>query len=223
MAAINNRLLPQRPPRLPTAPVEYEARFHDQHSDVLRLYFNQLDNVVATLLGPVGGRFLNTPYGSFQRNASLYFAAANTPYIIPMDTTDAANGMYFLPGDGIHVAQDGVYNYQFSAQFANTDSQAHAAFLWLRRNGVDEPGTASKFDVGSKHGTSDGYLIGACNFYVSLNAGDYIELWGAANAVEGGATDGVYLEAYPAQTTPFPRPSIPSVVVTMTFVSNLPT
>src|SRR5512137_71459 len=130
MALNFKRLLPQKPPRLPSAPVQYEQRFHDQHSDVLRLYFNQLNNSVSTLLGPLGGRFLNNPYGSFQRNASLTFAAANTAYIIPMDTTDVANGTYFQPGDGIHVEQGGIYNYQFSVQFANTDSQAHAAFIW---------------------------------------------------------------------------------------------
>ena len=223
MATFFKRLLPQRPPRLPTAPEKYEPRFHNQFGDVLRLYFNQLDNVVSTLLGPIGGRFLNNPYGSFQRNSNLLFAAANTAYIIPMDTTDAANGMYFLAGDGVHVEQDGVYNYQFSVQFANTDSQAHTAYIWLRKNGVDEEGTASKFDVPSKHGSSNGFLIAACNFYVSMNAGDYIEIWGAADAVEGTLTDGVFLEAYAAQTTPFARPSVPSVVVTLTFVSNLPT
>ncbi len=37
-------------PRLPTAPVQYEPRFHDQYSDVLRLYFNQLDNILGQLV-----------------------------------------------------------------------------------------------------------------------------------------------------------------------------
>ena len=37
-------------PRLPTAPVQYEARFHDQHSDVLRLYFNRLDAILGQLV-----------------------------------------------------------------------------------------------------------------------------------------------------------------------------
>ena len=37
-------------PRLPTAPSEYEARFHDQYSDVLRLYFNRLDNILGQLV-----------------------------------------------------------------------------------------------------------------------------------------------------------------------------
>lgn len=36
-------------PRLPTAPSQYEPRFHDQHSDVLRLYFNRIDNIVNQL------------------------------------------------------------------------------------------------------------------------------------------------------------------------------
>jgi len=36
-------------PRLPTAPAQYEPRFHDQYSDVLRLYFNRLDNILGQL------------------------------------------------------------------------------------------------------------------------------------------------------------------------------
>ena len=36
-------------PRLPTAPTEYEKRYHDQFADVLRLYFNRLDNIVGQL------------------------------------------------------------------------------------------------------------------------------------------------------------------------------
>ena len=37
-------------PRLPTAPVEYEKRYHDQFADVLRLYFNRLDNILGQLV-----------------------------------------------------------------------------------------------------------------------------------------------------------------------------
>jgi hypothetical protein len=36
-------------PRLPTAPLEYEKRFHDQFADVLRLYFNRVDNILGQL------------------------------------------------------------------------------------------------------------------------------------------------------------------------------
>jgi hypothetical protein len=37
-------------PRLPTAPTEYEKRYHDQFADVLRLYFNRLDNILGQLV-----------------------------------------------------------------------------------------------------------------------------------------------------------------------------
>ena len=79
----------------------------------------------------------------------------------------------------------------------------------------DIEGTVSKFDVPGHHGTSDGYLIAACNFYVSLEAGDTVEMWAAVEDT------GVYMEAYAAQTSPFAMPSIPSVVATLSFVSNL--
>jgi hypothetical protein len=37
-------------PRLPTAPLQYEARYHDQFADILRLYFNRLDNILGQLV-----------------------------------------------------------------------------------------------------------------------------------------------------------------------------
>jgi hypothetical protein len=36
-------------PRLPNAPLAYEARYIDQLNNILRLYFNQLDKIVGQL------------------------------------------------------------------------------------------------------------------------------------------------------------------------------
>jgi hypothetical protein len=209
------RLTTTRPPFLPVAPQEYEPRFHNQHSDVLRLYFNQLDNTLASVLAPRGGKWLDFPYAAIQRDTDKTFTA-NTATQITFGTNDFLNGCTNDGTDGIAVEQSGIYNYQFSIQFANTDTQAHAAWVWLRKNGVDITGTGSKFDVPSSHGSSDGYLIAACNFYVELAAGDTIEMWAAVNNAA------VYMEAYAAQTSPFAMPSIPSVVATLSFVSNVP-
>ena len=217
------RLTTTRPPFLPVAPQDYEPRFHNQHSDVLRLYFNQLDNIVASVLAPRGGKWLDFPYAAIQRGTDQIFTA-NTATQITFGTNDFLNGCENDGTDGIRVAQAGIYNYQFSVQFANTDVQTHSAWVWLRVNNVDVPGTGSRFDIPNKHGSSDGYLIAAVNFYVSLAAGDTVELWAAvAQAYVPTVSDGVYMEAYPAQTSPFPRPSIPSVVATLSFVSNVPT
>lgn len=208
------------PPNLALAPDAYERSYNDQLNNILRLYFNRLNENVNAVVGELGGRNLNFPYAAIQRNTDYLFGANNTAYQITFDTVDFVNGTTLNANDGIAVDYSGIYNYQFSVQFANTDSQAHAAYVWLRKNGVDLAGTGSKFDVPSKHGSSDGYLIAACNFYVQLEAGDTIEMWAAVNQRESAGTDGIFMEAYAAQTSPFAMPSIPSVVATLTFVSE---
>ena len=208
------------PPNLALAPDDYQRSYHDQLNSILRLYFNQLNQDVNELIGSVGGRYLSFPAASVQRTTDYLYAANNTAYQITFDTTDYVNGTTLNANDGIEVAYSGIYNYQFSVQFANTDRQIHTAYVWLRKNGVDLPGTGSKFDVPNKHGSSDGYLIAACNFYVQLDAGDTVEMWSAVSQRESAGTDGIYMEAYAAQTSPFAMPSIPSVVATLTFVSE---
>ena len=209
------KLLTPQQPRLPAAPVEYAQRYGDDLTNILRLYFTQLDNLNTVTYGPLGGRFLDFPYAAVQRTTNKTFAA-NTATQVTFNQNDFINGATNDGTDGIHVNQAGIYNYQFSVQFANPDTQIHTVYIWLRKNGVDIAGTGSKFDVPAKHGTSDGYLIAACNFYVQLAATDTVEMWAAADSTSP------YMEAYAAQTSPFAMPSIPSVVATLSFVSALP-
>lgn len=202
-------------PNLPLGPPQYDPQYQDQFANQLRLYFNKLDALFQGLLDYKGGSQLNFPYAAIQRTTDKTFTA-NTATQITFDQNDYLNGCTNDGTDGIHVEIPGIYNYQFSVQLANTDTQIHAAWIWLRINGVDAEGTGSRFDVPNKHGTSDGYLIAAVNFYVSLQAGDYVELFAAVD------NTGVYMEAYPVQTSPFAMPAIPSVVATLSFVSSPP-
>ena len=214
------------PPALPQAREQYDRPYQDQLNNVQRLFYNRLTQSFNSLISPPlpdiapGGSNLYFPYAAIQRTTDKTFTA-NTATQITFDTNDFLSGCTNDGTDGIAVAQAGVYNYQFSVQFANTDSQIHAAWIWLRVNGVDVAGTGSRFDVPNKHGSSDGYLIAACNFYVQLAADDTVEMWAAVSQAYNPVTptDGVYMEAYPVQTTPFAMPSIPSVVATLTFVS----
>lgn len=214
MTTVRNQLQTVSPPRLPAAPVEYSQRYGDDLTNILRLYFNQLSNGLAALLAPEGGKYINTVYAAVQRTTNKTFAA-NTPTQVTFNQNDFLNGATNDGTDGIHVNQAGIYNYQFSAQFANPDTQIHTVYIWLRKNGVDIEGTGSKFDVPAKHGTSDGYLIAACNFYVQLAATDTVEMWAAADSTSP------YMEAYADQTSPFAMPAIPSVVATLSFVSSV--
>lgn len=211
------------PPNLPLATAEYERRYQDQFANVLRLYFNRLQNALATLFNRLGGSYLNFPYAAIQRTTNVLFTA-NTATQITFNQNDFLNGCANDGTDGIVVQEAGIYNYQFSAQFANTDSQIHAAWIWLRVNGVDVPGTGSRWDITSKHGSSDGYVIAAANFYVELNTGDSVSMYAAVSqAYVPTVSQGIYMEAYAAQTSPFALPAIPSVVATLSFVSALPT
>lgn len=201
------------PPALPLAREQYDRPYQDQLNNVLRLYFVQLNATVNSLVGDTGGRFLQTPYAAIQRTTNKTFTA-NTATQITFNQNDYLNGCANDGTDGIRVTYNGLYNYQFSVQLKNTDTQIHSAWIWLRVNNVDVPGTGSKFDVISSHGGTPGYVIAACNFYVDLVAGDTVEMWAAAN------NTAVSFDAAAAQTSPFPMPAIPSVVATLSFVSS---
>ena len=175
-------------------------------------WFSLLYNSVSSVVGLLGGKDLNFPYGSFSNNATQALTLANTPYVCTLDTDDAANGVN-RSGSKINVAYAGVYNLQFSLQFENTASSIADVWVWIRKNGVDVAGTASTWAVTSSHGGVNGYMVGACNFFVDVAAGDYLELVAAADAT------GIRIEAYPSSTSPFARPSIPATVVTLAFVS----
>ena len=209
-----NHLLNQvAPPALPLAREQYDRPYQDQLNNVLRLYFRQLNTTVNSLVGDTGGRFLQTPYAAIQRTTDKSFTA-NTATQITFDQNDYLNGCTNDGTDGITVNYNGLYNYQFSVQLKNTDTQIHSAWIWLRVNNVDVPGTGSKFDVISSHGGTPGYVIAACNFYVDVVAGDTVEMWAAVD------NTAVTFEAEAAQTSPFAKPAIPSVVATLSFVSS---
>lgn len=217
-------IIPPVAPRLPTAPDQYSPRFIEQYSNILRLYFNGIDTTFGGLLGSPqaktlnhpGGVYLNFPYAACQRTTNATFVA-NTATLVTLNQNDFLNDCANSGTDGIVSNNAGIYNYQFSVQWANPDTQVHTGYIWLRVNGVDVAGTASKFDCPAKHGSSDGYLIAAANFYVQLNSGDHVDMYAA---VDNAA---LYMEAYAAQVSPFTMPSIPSVVATLSFVSSIPT
>ena len=65
------RNAPLRPPKAPNlliAPVSYSQLYVDQLNNALRLYFNQIDNGMASLLAPSGGGLLQFPNGAFHQD-----------------------------------------------------------------------------------------------------------------------------------------------------------
>lgn len=112
------------------------------------------------------------------------------------------------------VANAGLYEFQFSIQFVNANSNFYSASVWFRKNGTDIANSNSEFSIPSKHGSTDGRLIAALNFIVELEVGDYVEImWSAENS-------DVSIQHIGTQTSPV-RPATPSVILTVARVSNV--
>jgi len=144
--------------------------------------------------------------------------SATTALAIPYDTTDYNNQISLDATDSSKVvfAVSGFYNIQFSIQLLNGKSSIDNVTLWFRQNGVDIPNTAGIATVPIGPGTTLGAIIVAWNLVISITAGDYIQLMMASDS--GDTVAGTY----PPGTAPV-HPVSPSVILTATFVSRLPT
>ena len=209
-------------PRLPVATPIYDANYINQLTNVLRLYFNQLDKTIGQLKVDttggtnIDGSGLRVPYGAFSSDQDQTITA-NTATLMTLNTTDFSNGVS-ISSSKITVATAGVYNLQFSAQFQNTDNQIQDISIWLRQNGTNIVGSTGLVSIPARKSASAGeeaHQITGWNYYVSMAAGDYIEIYWSATLAS------VSIQYYAAGTSPT-RPSTQSVVATMSFVSALP-
>ena len=202
-------------PDLPNPQDRYDRLTVAQTNGALRTFFLKLTNALQSLASPRGGRFINMPYGAFQDGTDQTAANTTTAYAITFDTTDFNNGVTLSNSSRLNVSQAGIYNIQFSVQLVNTTSASNDIDIWFRKNGTNIDKSNSRFGLAPRKSAGDPFhLIGAMNFFVSLDTNDYIELMWSTSDV------GAYIEHYAASSTPT-RPSIPSVIATVTFVSNL--
>ena len=204
------------PPALPVAPTDYARTYQDQLNNILRLYFNKLSSTLSALLDTSGAQYLSLPCGSYFSNQTVTLTA-NVVTTLTLNNTDAnATINTNLSNGSIQVTYPGIYNYQFSAQFENADSQAHDVEVWARVDGVDVYESATQLTVPDKHGSRNGAAVAAWNFFLVAQANSVFDLVVAATHPD------VKVAALPASSSPFVRPSIPSVITTVTFVSRLP-
>jgi hypothetical protein len=185
-------------PNLPVAPIQYEQRFQDQFSNVLRLFFRQVANRV------------NSPTAH-----ASYFDTTTQPNPV----ADAVNLFTYNsvvtqqavtrgnPTSKVYVAQTGIYNFQFSAQLDKTGGSASAVYIWPRINGVNLPDSATKVVIDGPNSE----IVPAWNFVLVMQANDYFEL-----AWQSSDTDVVI--PYVAATGNIP--AIPSIILTVVWVSN---
>ena len=59
--AILGKPITTKAPNLPVAPTAYDQKYQDQLNNILRLYFNQIDNFIFILSAPASGTTAERP------------------------------------------------------------------------------------------------------------------------------------------------------------------
>jgi hypothetical protein len=211
-------LLNVAPPRLPAAPQQYETRFQDQHSDVLRLYFDRLNNNLNSLTGVNGGAYIQSPHAmlmSDQDQANASITAANT---LTYNQPVIQQGIEVRNSDEIWFEQAGQYLVTFTMQVSNRSNAAQEFEVWAGYNGSNYPLSNRRFDIAARKDSSTwAHIVPSVTgiFTVANPSTEYLTIkWWASS------TD-VFLEHYPVNTSPT-RPAISSVIMTVSFISRLP-
>jgi hypothetical protein len=206
-------------PNLPLAPNDYNRQFQDQFENILRLYFNQLDNSFSSLLGPTGGKYLKFPYGAFSSDQDQT-TTANTATLMTLNTTDFSNGVS-ISSSKITVANAGIYNLQFSVQLENLDNAPQDVYIWLKQGNdggasTDITGSTGLVGMPARKNPGDPFhAIYGWNYFLSMQVNDYVQIYWSTTSTN------VSIQYYAASGTPT-KPSTQSVVATLSFVSRLP-
>lgn len=223
MAEVTSVSLPAVP-NFPNGGLDYEQRYQNELNNILRLYLERMRASLATVVGPDGGSYLQFPHIAASDTTDQLASASNTPTLVMWDTLESGLAFTLNPTGSATPENTGIYKITYSLQFVNTDNVAHDATVWLRVNGVDVPRSATIFTVPARKSAGVySYVCGYSEAVFTVTAGDDVELyWATSQAYDTSpATDGIYIEALPAITSPYTRPAVPSAIGSITFISSV--
>jgi len=157
-------------------------------------------------------------YGAFSDTLTQTAAAINTGYAMKFALNDITpNGISMVANGGgnktrITIANTGIYNLQWSAQFTSLDNAENDVSVWLRKNGTDVVGSRGLISVPKKIGLISGHALPSWNFVLNVVAGEYYEfVWSTSNI--NVSIDALPLTAY--------APSTASTILTVTQQSGI--
>ena len=180
--------------------------------------------------GSTGTYLINVPDNSAFTLASTTITGYGTRIVNQLTGTAGGVGTYSVSTSGtiasasiqgrasskITATVAGTYNIQWSGQFSSLSNASETAYVWIRINGVDLAGSAGRIGLLQRKsaGVANDMVVG-WNYYINLNAGDYVELfWLTSNATD------VTIKTYTKSTSPA-YPATASVIATIGFVSAL--
>lgn len=204
-----NRVQQVRPPALPQAPREYRVQFQDQYSNVLRLFFNNLDSAFNGLLSSDnGGALLFKPHATYYSVQDQTHTSTNSPKAVSFENTVDENGVEINGVNSTEITLNfpGYWQFSTTLQVLSANSSTKAITAWLRVNGVDVPYSAHRVTFIKQGYDQLTYTHGA-----AFSVGDVVEvMWSTDSTslkLEQEAPNGVH-------------PGIASATVAVQYQSN---
>ena len=149
-------------------------------------------------------------YGSFYDILDQTITTVSTGQPVLVRNTDATmtSGFSVVSNSRITAAYSGKYNVMFSFQLHNLGGGGggSTAEIWIVKNGVAVSDSNTRIAVN----TNSPYVVAAWNYFIPLNAGDYVEVYWATD------NSSIVLEY---NTGSMGGPAIPSTIITINQVN----
>jgi hypothetical protein len=155
------------------------------------------------------------PHAMLLSDADQANASITGENLLTYTTVALSNGISVESNSRIRVPCAGEYLVTFTLQVTNRGNTAAEFEVWAKDTGTNYPLSNTRFDIPSrKSSTIWSHIVPAITgiFTVDDPANDYLEIAWWSDSLD------VYLEHYAAGTSPT-RPEIPSVILTINFVS----
>lgn len=235
MSKINNVRLPN------AAPAQYSAESFDQLVRSLEQVIFQLNNTYTPAVSDdkagagswfaagsgAGGGFaggirgfqisngISLPQAMLLSNLDQDLTSTTTEELLTYDVVALSNGIRVVDNSKIYVPCSGQYLVTFTLQVSNRSNATQEFEVWAKDTGVNYPSSRTRYDIAARKDSSTwAHVVPAITGIFTVNDPNvnYLEIaWWASS------TD-VFIEHYAAQSTPT-RPEIPSVILTINFVS----
>jgi hypothetical protein len=145
-------------------------------------------------------------YGSFYDTLDQLVTTPSVGQPVKIRNTDATitNGFSVVNDSRITAANSGKYNVAFSFQLHNRGGGGSGSTVevWIAKNGSSIPDSNTRVAVN----TNSPYVVAAWNFFVPLNAGEYVEIYWATD------NHNITMEH---NTGAMGGPAIPSAIITV--------
>jgi hypothetical protein len=198
--------------------VQYDRPYQDQLNNVHRLFYNRLISTVNGVVGTDGGVNLQTPHAMLMSDQDQASAGVTSENLVTYNTQVIQEAVEVRNDHEIWFAYPGQYLVTFSLMFTNRGNAAQIIEVWAKDSANNYPLSNTRLDIAARKSMSVwSHAVATITgiFTVTNPDTNYLSIaWWSDGA-------DVFLEHYAAGTSPT-RPAIPSVILTVNFVSRLP-